>query len=423
MLIHPNGDTQESEQSQTLVCPCEVTPQDVEAIRAALGPHQDAGHHSEDSGRQSQTLLYAALVNVERLGKCHAQTTQSGVAGSDRQNDDAQQSDDAADGAQDLTADSADSSSCAGGSTDDAQIEDTHCSSGPNHGDEAFHDHHVVESGAALTLALHSAGDDSSLGRMETGQQTAGHSDEEGGEEVLGLEIVGVAEAGLRTVDQLIQQGSLPCGIPNLNQRIALGEHANEYTDCGEQQDSAEDGINTADNGVNGEHGGNQIVSKDCTVNDPGGCRGGSAVKTKDLRCGDITGGVDEHSTDQQKQQAAEHLIHRVHALVAVASDHFRHLGTAVTQTDHTGEVVMGGTGNNIADGDGDESDGSKEDALNGAKDGAGTCNVQQVDKGVLPTREGDKVDAILLGICRRLTVIRFKDFYVQFTVENAAYN
>ena len=43
-----------------------------------------------------------------------------------------------------------------------------------------------------------------------------------------------------------------------------------------------------------------------------------------------------------------------------------------------------------VADGDGDECDGAKQDALDGSKDGAGTCNIQQVDQAVLPALHGD---------------------------------
>jgi hypothetical protein len=44
-------------------------------------------------------------------------------------------------------------------------------------------------------------------------------------------------------------------------------------------------------------------------------------------------------------------------------------------------------TADDVADGNGDECDGSKQDALNGSKDGTGTCDVQQVDQAVLPAR------------------------------------
>ena len=76
-----------------------------------------------------------------------------------------------------------------------------------------------------------------------------------------------------------------------------------------------------------------------------------------------------------------KHVVYVVDALVAVLADHGAHLSAAVTQADHAGEVVVHGTADDVADGDGDESDGSKQDALNGSEDGAGTCDVQQVDQ------------------------------------------
>ncbi|CAN3999598.1 hypothetical protein PBMFNG_PBMFNG_15445, partial [Dysosmobacter welbionis] len=46
----------------------------------------------------------------------------------------------------------------------------THGGGGPDHGDEALEDHHIVEGHAALPLALHGAGDDSGLRGVEAGE-------------------------------------------------------------------------------------------------------------------------------------------------------------------------------------------------------------------------------------------------------------
>ncbi|CAN4039628.1 hypothetical protein BBBGCB_BBBGCB_02355, partial [Dysosmobacter welbionis] len=60
VLEHPYGDTQECEQGQGLVGPCEVTPQQIESIGAALRKDQNHSHQREDDGGQAQALRLGA---------------------------------------------------------------------------------------------------------------------------------------------------------------------------------------------------------------------------------------------------------------------------------------------------------------------------------------------------------------------------
>ena len=423
VLEHPDGDCQEGEQGQGLVGPCEVTPQDVEALGVQLGEDQDDGHQSEDDGRQAQTLAVGALVDVQGLCNGQTQAAQSGVTGGDGQNHDAGQSDDTADRTQDVLADSDDSAGSAGVGSLLAQVEDTHGGSSPDHGDEAFQDHHVVEGHAALLLALHGTGDDSSLRGVEAGQDAAGHGDKEHRQEVAGLEVLAVAEGSGAVSGGLegLEHNALPV-VPQLNQGIALGKQADEHADGGEHQDAAEDGIDLADDGVDGEHGSDQIIGKNRAVDDPGGNGSGLAVEAEDTGGGDVAGGVDEHGADQQEQQADKHVVCVVDALVAVLADHGAHLSAAVTQADHAGEIVVHGAADDVADGDGDESDGSKQDALNGSEDGAGTCDVQQVDEAVLPALHGNVVHAVLLGIGGSFPVVGAEDLFAELAVNGSAH-
>mgnify|MGYP000068391594 CR=1 FL=1 len=108
VLEHPDGNGQEGEQGQGLVGPCEVTPQDSEALCIELCEHQDHSHQSEDHGGQTDTLALGALIDVEGLRDLQTQAAQSGIAGGDGQYDDTHQGDQAAHGAQDVLADHAD---------------------------------------------------------------------------------------------------------------------------------------------------------------------------------------------------------------------------------------------------------------------------------------------------------------------------
>ena len=136
----------------------------------------------------------------------------------------------------------------------------------------------------------------------------------------------------------------------------------------------------------------------------------------------DVAGGVDEHSTHQQQQQRAEHLVHAVHALVGVLADHGCHLRAAVTQADHAGEIVVHSTADDVGDGDGDKRDGPEEDALDGSKDGAGTCDVQQVDQAVLPASHGNIVHAVLLGEGGSFPVVGPEDLFAELAVNGSAH-
>ena len=307
----------------------------------------------------------------------------------------------------------------------ETSIEDAHGGAGPNHGDEAFQNHHVVEGHAAFLLALNRAGDDGGLGRMEAGQDATGHGHKEHRQEVAIGKVLTIAEGRLLTGGCInsprVERDAMPV-IPQVQQGIALDEQAGEHAYGGEQQDCTEDGVDLADDGVDGEHGGDQIVDKDRPIDDPGGDGGGSAVKAEDSGGGDVAGGVDEHSTHQQQQQAHKHVVDPVNTLVGILVDHGGHLGTAVTQADHTREVVVHGAADDITDGDGNKGDGTKEDALDGAKDRAGTCNVQQIDQHILPLGHGHIVHTVLLGIGRSLPVIGTKHLFADRAVDSGTH-
>ena len=116
------------------------------------------------------------------------------------------------------------------------------------------------------------------------------------------------------------------------------------------------------------------------------------------------------NTAPKKEQDAAENLLHTVDTLAGIAADHSGHLGSTVAQTDHNAEIVMGGTGDDVANRNGNEGNGAKENALNGAEEGACTGNVQQVNQGVLPAGQRDKVHAVLLCVGGSLAVIGTKD-------------
>ena len=61
----------------------------------------------------------------------------------------------------------------------------------------------------------------------------------------------------------------------------------------------------------------------------------------------------DRHSAHQQQQYAHEHVVELIDTLGGVPADHLGHLGDAVAQADHAGEIVVHGAADDVADGDG----------------------------------------------------------------------
>ena len=261
---------------------------------------------------------------------------------------------------------------------------------------------------------------------MEAGQDAAGDRHEEDGQEVAADSFVSLAAGAaigeeaaevLRVVEGVADPGS----IPHLEQRVLVSEDAHEDADSGEEQDGAEDRVDAADNRVNREHGGNQVVQEDDTVDNPGGPVVDSAGAVEDLSRGDVARGVDEHGADKQEQQAEEDVVDRVNTLVGVLLDHVRHLGAAVAQADHAAEVVVHGAADNVAYRDGDEGDGSEQDALDGSEDGARAGDVKQVYEAVLPAAHGDVVNAVALVVRGSLAVIGTEDVLAELAVQHGA--
>jgi len=253
---------------------------------------------------------------------------------------------------------------------------------------------------------------------VEAGQDAAGHRHEEDGQEVSVFKVGGIGEGTHSAVStSQVQHGSRPA-VPDVQQGHTGDEDADEDADGGEQQDTAEDGVDLANDGVDGEHSGDQVVQEDHTVDDPGGGIVGLAAEVKDLGGSDVAGSVDKHGTHQQQQHAHEHVVELIDPLGGVAADHLGHLGAAVAEADHAGEIVVHSTADDVADGDGQERDGSKQDALDRPEDRTGTSDIQQVNEAVFPAAHGNKVHAVLFCIGGGLPVVRAKDLFAEPSVQ-----
>ncbi|KAF5034883.1 hypothetical protein DSECCO2_591420 [anaerobic digester metagenome] len=79
----------------------------------------------------------------------------------------------------------------------------------------------------------------------------------------------------------------------------------------------------------------------------------------------------------------------------------------------------MHGTADNVADGDGDERNRSKQNALNRSDDRAGARDIQKVNQTVFPFFHRDVVHAILFCNGRRLTIVRAEYLFAERTIDS----
>ena len=75
-----------------------------------------------------------------------------------------------------------------------------------------------------------------------------------------------------------------------------------------------------------------------------------------------------------------------------------------------------------IADGYGDERDGSEQYALDRSEDGTRAGDVQQVNEAVFPALHRDIVNAVLFRVCRRFAVVRSEHLFTESAVKICPY-
>src|SRR5699024_6164926 len=239
---------------------------------------------------------------------------------------------------------------------------------GPDQGDDALADHSAVEHHVALTLGLHAAGHQGRLGGVEAGNGAAGHGDEHEAPDRLA--------GGLHVIEVGPQLGDLVGGV---------GHDAKTHTHGHDDEADAEDGVDLADDLVDGQEGGDGVVGQD------------------------------------EPQPERAHDVLQAGAKVDAA--HHR-AGSAVTALgQHAGEIVVDAAGKDGAEGDPQEHHRPPQRALHGAEDGAQACNVQQLDQEQFPLRHHDVVDTVVDADRGRFPVIRPEGVVDHFTIGEVANN
>lgn len=403
-----NCDCCESEYCDGLVCPCEVSPQDVEAFCIQFRKYQNCDNGDEDTQCYHDTISFFFLVDVQVVRNHQTAGTQGCVTGSDGQYDNAQDGDQTTNGTQQVFCNFADNVCCA---AQRAFVIDTHSSCSPDHSDQTFQNHHPVECETTFFFGSYAAADQCTLCGVETGCDTAGNGYEEYRDERCACASV----AGCIPQRIYIEDTAQTMGEVNVHQFIALEEDAEEYANCGQHQDDTEDRVDSADDFIDGEQCCDQVVSQDHSIDNL--CPDVDPFDTNDLVCEQVAGCVGKYGTYQQHQDAQEDVVYLECFVAQEFTNDTGHLCAVLTQRHHTTQVVMGCTTDDAANGNGDECDGPEQNALNGPEDRAGTCDVQQVDEGVFEFAHRNKVNTVLFPYGRCLPVVGVENVFYEFSV------
>ena len=363
--------------------------------------HQQQGH------AQDQTLLELVLIDLEPVGQGQTGAAESGIAGGDGAGDDAQHGQGNTHAAHGLDADVIDGGGLAVGQSGlEAGVQTTGdlidgaAGGGPDQSDDALADHGAVEYHMALLFGLHAAGHQRRLGGMETGDGTAGHGDEH--------ETPDGRSAGMHVVEVGPQLGNGVSGI---------GKDTKGDTHSHDDQADAEERIDLADDLVDGDEGGDEVVDQ----NDPqpellAGYDAGEAAVLE--QGDDQAGGADgEYGAHHHQQNDTEDTHDGLHAVAQIDAADLGDGSTVVSLGQHTGEVVVNAAGEDGSEGDPQEHHRAPQSTLHCAEDGTKARNVQQLHQKQLPLGHNDVVDTVVDADSGSFAVVRTQSVVDDFTV------
>ncbi len=177
---------------------------------------------------------------------------------------------------------------------------------------------------------------------------------------------------------------------PGVVEAFAGDNQTDDKADRHEDQQGAEDGVEAADDLVDGDYGREDVVGKN--RHDPVDQIGGGEVGEQPRRA------QHEHHADQHQQHHGEQ-VHEVFGGIAqMLTDDGRYRGTSGAHRQHAGEVVVNRTGEDAAEDDPEHGDRAIEGTQNGAEDGADAGDVEQLNQIDFLVRHGDIVHPVSHG-------------------------
>lgn len=380
----PDGGGHEGGGGEDLVGPREVVPEVIEGLGALVGPPEEARDEEHEGDADDEAAGEFALWDAEHLGEGEASGAQGGIAAGDGEDDDGEDGDGAHPGAEEVLGDVSEDDGWGETQIVWLQVIESESGGSPNHGDDAFGDHHAIEGVACLAFGFHGASDDGGLCGMEAGDDAAGDGDKEEGEEwgaAVGIEdgVVELLEGGAFGEEGWIFE--------------ACDGDGNEEGERAEQEHGAEEGVDFADNFVDGEEGSGDVVEED----DGGGApeEGGTG---EELFIDEAGGDIDEDGDHEEEEANHEPGEDGRVGAAEIFLDESGQVGALVAQGHHAAEEVVYGAGEDASDGNDEEGDFAEFDAGDDADDGSHACDVEQLDEEIFPHGQGEEIDAICAG-------------------------
>ena len=398
-------DRPEREYGQGLIRPTEIAPNRIESVFVGdVEPKHQPGQRKHGEA-DSQAPSDSFLVDFQRIRDDQTGAAQGRVATGDRRCHYAEYCQDAAQHTEptlgydrhDFRRGGAQFRACLSRASREEEIGGDRR---PDQGNDALCDHGAIKDRPSLLLVPEATGHQGRLGAMETADRPAGDRDEQAGEDRLPLQ----------------SEGRSPVGqpIPELRDRRPFDQQSQEQGNGHEQQGCGEDGIEFADDLVDGHEGGDQVVDEnDAHPDHECGIRAAGEVTQDDGRA------VDEYGADKHQQQDREEQHHRAGPFAKVEADDLRQSGTSVANGQHPGEIVVDGPGENAAEYDPQIGGGTEFGSHDGSEDGPRSRDIEELDHKDPPAWHLDIVDAVrLFDGGRRLGGIRPENLFCKFSVK-----
>ena len=202
-----------------------------------------------------------------------------------------------------------------------------------------------------------------------------------------------------------------------------------------EHQQRTEKRINTADNLVNGQDGGNDVIHENdanpdqhqSIAADPARCGFGYRADGSTHACGtsgaaesllgqtgkQIRRRTHEHDADQYEQNQGEDVNQMLDRHAQIAPGHRGNGSAVIADGDHPAAVIMHRTGKNTADHNPQHRDRPVQRAENRAENRAGTGDIEELDQPDFDFGHRHIIHAIGTGMCGGKTLwLDAKDFF-----------
>ncbi len=155
-----------------------------------------------------------------------------------------------------------------------------------------------------------------------------------------------------------------------------------------EDEQAAEDRVETTDDFVDRQDRGQDVVAKDDSGPHPDFHAG--------HRAEELCRPQDEHDADEKQQDDCEDVHELLHDVAQLRSDDDRYGRTVLANAEHTREVVVNCAGEDAADDNPQHGDRAIESAEDRPENGAQTSDIEQLHEPDLGVGHGNEIHAVL---------------------------